>query len=157
MIKIQEAFENFLEEAHQGNHIGCWNWYRNLNNKGYGTIYIKNIPILAHRLSFKMHKGKIPKNMCVCHICDNPTCVNPNHLFLGTIAENNADMIKKGRARKAKGEELPFSKLNTSKVRQIRNLYKTGKYTMRELGIMFSVSHTPIVSLINRKTWKHVK
>lgn len=134
----------------------CWIWTAHKNNKGYGMFGLNSTMKTAHRLSFLWARGDIPKGMCVLHKCDTPACINPKHLFLGTKAENNADMIKKGRDRKAVGENVWQSKLKEKEIRQIRILYNTGKYSTRELGKKFGVSHTPIIKIINKKTWKHV-
>lgn len=75
----------------------CWEWAAACNSSGYGHIKLDGAMILAHRLSWILANGPIPDNLCICHTCDNRTCVNPDHLWLGTRADNNSDMTKKGR------------------------------------------------------------
>lgn len=78
---------------------GCWLWTGTTNLRGYGILARNNTMQLAHRFSYELHKGVIPDGMFVCHSCDNPPCVNPDHLWLGTNADNVSDMVAKGRAR----------------------------------------------------------
>jgi hypothetical protein len=97
---VQSRFEaKFVKEE-----SGCWRWIAGMRNKRYpyGNIVHKRKTYFAHRFAYELYIGKIPEGMLVCHHCDNPSCVNPDHLFLGTVKDNTADMLKKGRQVKAK-------------------------------------------------------
>lgn|SRR3990167_6701040 len=130
----------------------CWLWTGSTNNTGYGRININRKVKLAHRVSFEMKNGKIKEGMSVLHRCDNPLCVNPKHLMVGTRKENNADMWAKNRG--IKGENASWSKLTQEKVDDIRKIYQTEKISMRKLARNFNVSYTTINFIIHKKTWK---
>lgn len=135
-----------MSEQHDN---GCWIWTGSKSKVGYGFGYSSKDKKLvsAHRLSYVAFKGGIPAEMVVAHACDNPLCVNPNHLWLATHAENSADMVKKGRS--AKGEKCGKSKLTNEQVKFIRE----SNFSHRKLGAMFNVSHPNIGYIKRGKTW----
>ena len=105
----------------------------------------------AHRLAYEAVYGPIPTGMCVCHRCDNPRCVNPGHLFLGTQKDNMQDMVIKSRS--TKGERNRHAKLTTCQVAQIRYLYALGNFTQQELADAYRVNNSNINRLLSRKQW----
>jgi hypothetical protein len=140
----------------------CWNWTASVNHHGYGQINGGSSKIKmtykAHRLSWLIHFGAIPDGLIVMHRCDNRRCVNPEHLFVGTYADNTADMMAKGRQAKnngLKGELNPCAKLTNAQVREIRALYvprnkrisKQKYIKAEELAKMFNVSTASIYNI----------
>ena len=138
-------------------HCGCWLWTACVRQSdGYGTLGIKGKTKAAHRVSWEIHNGPIPEGLCVLHRCDVPTCVNPDHLFLGTKADNTADMIAKGRAKGyTPGETHHNSKLTRSEVLEIRS--GRGVFEKYELAEMYGVSCNNISQIQTRKRWAHVQ
>jgi hypothetical protein len=98
----------------------CWVWTASVNGKGYGSFGYGGRVQLAHRVSWQMHCGPIPPGLCVCHACDNPSCVRPDHLFLGTIKDNNRDRDRKGRGRLLRGNVKTVPKEWHSVARALR-------------------------------------
>lgn len=150
-IKVEDRFWGKVEKTST-----CWNWKASLSKDGYGEISDNGIMRLAHRVSWELHNGKIPENMCVLHHCDNRKCVNPSHLFLGTNYDNVRDCINKNRAKKARGENVKTSKLNESDVINIRKLYSSGNYTFAEIAKGYGVKYNAISRIVKRASWKHV-
>lgn len=133
----------------------CWEWVGDLRHNGYGRFWYNGRSLMAHRFSYRIHYGKIPKGMFVLHKCDNPECVNPEHLFLGTIQDNVNDMIEKGRKNVLRGEHNPTAKLTWDEVRSIRKEYATGNYLQREIADMFNVALATVNQIVNYRRWQH--
>lgn len=132
----------------------CWEWTGGIFNTGYGCFHsTDNSLILAHRQSWILANGKIPNGICVLHGCDNPICVNPAHLFLGTRSDNSADKVSKNR--QAKGESVGNAKLTATQVTRIRHHYKCGK-SQKSIARLFGVSSRTIRGVVRHETWKHV-
>ena len=134
---------------------GCWQWTAGTFDSGYGAISIDGKMMKAHRVAYAEFVGLIPVGMCVCHRCDNPGCINPAHLFLGTNADNATDMMEKGRH--------GLAKLTPHKVLIIREFL--ARHTPRPgrragpvpfLARWFDVSMETIRSARSGRTWRHV-
>lgn len=135
---------------------GCINWNGYIHKYGYGVFTLrKNKYKKAHRLAYELFKGKIPKGMLICHSCDNRACVNPDHLFLGTHANNNHDAIDKGRAKKAQGENCFNSKFTKNQIYELRDLMAKGM-SCYKLAKLYKVSRSTMLDIKNRVTWKHI-
>lgn len=149
--------ERFLRLVGQPDANGCHPWAGFVGPSGYGILRLgggENKAVRAHRAAFLLFVGQIPDGLEICHKCDNPLCVNPDHLFLGTRADNHADMMAKDRG--PRGERAGAAKLTDAKVLEIRRRYATTDITQRQLADEFGVSRPTIGFLISRKTWKHL-
>lgn len=146
--------EDFWLQVDAASEEQCWEWQAGLNSEGYGSFWMRSKPHKAHRLAYELVHGEIPDGMFVCHSCDNPKCCNPAHLFLGTNKDNIEDKVSKGR--QARGVRITLAKLTAAKVREIRELYATGKYSHRELGRIFGVDGSNITRAVNGQHWRHV-
>lgn len=139
----------------------CWLWTGATRDFGYGVINMggrNGKAERAHRLSWILHNGEIPENMCVCHICDNPLCVNPDHLFLGTRDDNNKDMQQKGRydkVKRPKGEKHGQSKLDNTQVIALREERLNGA-NYKSLAEKYQISIASAQRIATRKSWKHI-
>lgn len=149
-----EEFRKFLKKTKKVS-SGCIVWIKCKDKDGYGNTTYKGKQIRAHRLSFKLFNGYLKRNLCVCHKCDNPSCVNPYHLFLATNRQNTKDRYLKNRS--AIGERISSSKLNIKKVKEIRNKYIPKKYSIRKLAREYNVCYATMRELLINKNWKHVK
>ena len=145
---------------------GCWLWLAGCQPNGYGKIQFCGRTLLAHRVSYELYRGPIPAGLCVLHKCDVRPCVNPAHLFLGTHAENSADMASKGRSvrqigdangsrthpeRVPRGEKHVRAKLTEKDVQAIR----ASALSQRELAGIYGMSQAAISRVRSRERWRH--
>lgn len=147
------TIDRFVAKINFGEEGDCWEWNAGIQSKGYGSFGMRpSKTALAHRVAYVHFVGEIPDGMIVMHKCDNPLCCNPNHLRVGTIAENNLDSMQKGRA--AKGERNGQSKLTELEVIEIRELSDSEEMTIRELARQYRMSYTGIRNIVKGKYWE---
>lgn len=149
----------------------CHSWAAFRNKFGYGILLVSKKPILAHRIAATIANGPIPIGFCACHKCDNPSCVNPDHLFLGTQADNNRDRDEKGRqvarcgdfhGSKTKPERIPRGenhhqgKMTNQKVIKMRQKYASGGITQMALSKEFGVAQSLVGRIVLNQIWNHI-
>lgn len=141
-IKTKEDFQ-----ARTKNEGGCWIWQGTTSEAGYGSLQVDNVPHYAHRYAYALWYGPIPEGKIVCHHCDNPACVNPEHLFVGTYQDNMDDMKAKGR-----GSHTNNVKLQPHQVLEIRASSKSE----RALAKQYGVSRSSIGAIRRKEIWKNI-
>ena len=144
--------ERFWSKVEKNSDNECWEWKAGKYSFGYGEFSINGKNDLAHRYSYSLYYGEIPKGMFVCHHCDNPPCVNPKHLFLGTHIDNVNDMLQK--KRNPRGEKSGNAKLTWKKVRKMRKMYEADNYKQCELADIFGIKQPQVSSIIRNEAWK---
>lgn len=170
---LDELFWRFVQKGD-----GCWTWTGSTDAKGYGRYGNGRKRIgtdKAHRIAWILTSGSIAAGVEVCHRCDNPPCVRPDHLFLGTHADNMADMARKGRwsprdlptgdahhlrrnpELAARGSRVGSSKLTEPEIEEVRALFATGSWSKAALGRRYGVTRTAIYFAVTGKTWRHVE
>ncbi len=132
----------------------CWPWIAGLDAYGYGQIGEGEGKHKAHRLSYRLHIGEIPSGLCVCHRCDNRRCCNPAHLFVGTSADNQADMIAK--RRNTRGVTHGMARLTEDDVRRIRSLYAAGGIFQRTIGLQYGLPQSAVSKIVHGERWRHI-
>jgi hypothetical protein len=156
-ISDEEVVKRFWEKVENVGGDGCWIWTAFRNLGGYGKFASKT-NTFAHRLSWIIANGPIPTGMIVCHRCDNPACVNPAHLFLGSHADNVADKMRKGRGRWKgnPGSDNGWSVLTEQDVLQIRRLFDGKRGSQAALARQFGVSRQQIWRIVRNFEWTHL-
>jgi hypothetical protein len=157
MKKAFDAKESFFKKVFPEPNTGCWLWSGAAHPRyGHGCLNGQFYEGLnwAHRYSYFVHNGDFDRSLCVCHKCDNPSCVNPEHLFLGTAHDNQHDKIRKGRQQR--GEKHAFAKLSEQDVKDIRELKASG-LSFGEIAKSYNMNITSIFHVVNKKNWKHIE
>lgn len=139
-----------LAELSVAEESGCIRFTGHLDGEGYGRIMVARVKYMAHRLSYSLNNGPIPDGYVVRHKCDNPSCINPEHLEVGTQADNIADKVSRGR--QARGSGVGRAILTEESVREIR----ASPLKVSELSTLYGVSVVSIRNILRRKTWQHV-
>jgi hypothetical protein len=147
----QSMLERFWSRVRPEIGDACWMWTANKFGHGYGSFVIGNKRRQAHRVSWEIAYGPIPDGMCVCHRCDVPACVRPDHLFLGTYADNNADRDAKGRT--STKHQAALRLLTIEQAREIRRRHAAGEIQKR-LAREFGVNHGIVRAIIRGWTYR---
>lgn len=162
---IEKLRSRFWAKVAQRGADDCWEWQGLKNHRGYGTIGIRypgkawSIHRRASRVAYELTKGPVLEGLNCLHRCDNPSCVNPDHLFLGTIKDNTQDMIEKGRSKLMiyrRGQENPAVKITPEQVREIRAKYEPGKYGCKRLAQEYPITYQQVWLIVTGKCWAHI-
>lgn len=158
MTKRNSSFEElFWSKVDKRTKEECWLWTRGCDMCGYGKVSKEGKARKAHRIAYELTNGAIPEGMIICHKCDNPPCVNPNHLFLGTDADNRRDSAQKGRGYipNRLGENNHMTNLTSSQVREIKKMLAAGIKT-RIIAEEFSIAIRTVSGIRTGTNWSHV-
>jgi hypothetical protein len=164
---LDELARRFMTRVRKS--AGCWEWLgKPIKGKGYGRMVVNGQTVRAHRLSYQLFTGPIPPGLCVLHECDNPICVRPDHLHVGTDLDNVRERCERGRSASGdrsgprlhpeamtRGEKHYAARLTAAAVRRLRRDRATGS-TLMSLSRKYGISSTAVRKIVNRVTWKHV-
>jgi len=155
-MPLKRPIKERLMERITKSENGCWNWDK-VTRYGYGQFWVNGTNKRVHRVAYESFIGEIPEGMCVCHTCDNPRCINPNHLWLGTTQENTADREDKGRghAQTRHGENNPRTEFTNRIVKFIKTLSELGM-KQHEIAKIYKVNQSTISRILSLKRWKYV-
>lgn len=156
-VRTRTREERFWDKVDQQDPEDCWEWHARRHKQGYGLLSewdgSRRSRALAHRVSWEIANGPISDGLHVLHRCDNPPCVNPAHLFLGTPADNSADMVQKGRHQR--GEEKPTAVLTEAQVREAHALYQSGM-PLPSIAAALGVGKSCLSKIRREQTWSHL-
>ena len=177
-LSADEVQRRYWSRVRVNGDTGCWEWAGHLATTGYGRLTVHYRGMLTHRAAYVLAHGPIPNDLWVLHHCDNPACVNPDHLFLGTNQDNVDDRQRKGRGhtgyvspdRRARGERhwsrthpelirkggaVHNARLTEQNVQDIRKRHATGDVALSELARQYGVTKQAIWNVVKRRNWKH--
>lgn len=153
--KTAAILKRFWPKVARGGPDDCWLWTAGVNHAGYGSMGGgRGVTLLAHRVSWEVHRGPIPQGLFVCHHCDNPPCVNPRHLFIGSQRDNMDDKVRKGRQRR--GQCHCLAKLTEVDVQSIRRRYAASSITQQALADEFGITQSNVSMIVNGVTWSNL-
>lgn len=149
--------DRFWEKVSKAPHPkGCWEWIGSRDGCGYGRINVGGVSQKASRVAYRIAKGEIGSGLLCLHTCDNPRCVNPSHLYLGTAGDNAKDRVTRGRMPSTVGEANGRALLTETDVLSIRRDYAAGSCTYQSLGIKYGVKFRTIADIVIKRTWRRV-
>lgn len=153
MVRKEEDLKRFWSKVKKTSN--CWVWTGMKTSLNYGVFSYRGKDVYSHRFSYEIHNGNIKKNYCICHKCDNPPCINPDHLFMGTKADNSKDAKSKGRnlLQGHPGESHCAHKLTMKQVTSIRSEFKRYVVTRFSLASKYNVSQHTISDILYGKSW----
>lgn len=151
-MTLIELFYSYTDKRSNG----CWEWRLSRDKDGYGKVQVFGKYYKAHRVSWELNNGEIPPGLFVCHKCDNPSCVNPNHLFLGTNSENIKDSFLKGRSNQ-RGANNGAAVLSEKQVIEIRSRYENERISQRELARQYGITQSAVSTIITGHNWGWLK
>ena len=152
MELAEKLLSNYIPEPNSG----CWLWTGGTNSYGYGRVCHHSKVMVASRAAYAVFRGAIPDGGSILHRCDTPSCINPDHLFVGTQADNMRDMAAKKRQRPRRGRQNPNAKLCEEAVRQIRAQRNEG-LTYRAIAEFFGVTEQTVFAVMTKRLWGHVQ
>jgi len=154
----QSIVNKLLSRIEKNPKTECWDYTRYKDKDGYGSLRYKGQMIRTHRLSYLLFIGKYDNKLLICHHCDNPSCINPKHLFIGTVRDNTLDMISKNRHARAsanhEGEKNPNAKLSLVNIEDIRRRYGFGDITQKQLALQYGVTDVLISKIVRGILWQ---
>ena len=149
-----EKKKKLLLKSHIITDTGCWNWTKGRNSRGRATVKIKGSMQYVSRVSYLIFNMKAIGDFYVLHKCDNPACINPDHLWLGDQFDNMRDMVSKGRNADNSGESNPFSKLSEKDIDGIKSMVQSG-HTLAATALKYGISYPHVSRIIKKVAWSH--